>query len=120
MASRPPTAAPAVVAAKDTTDDFAVGGEEGAAGEWKRDKREEKRREARANARRLRFRFFNSTHPSPPPKPSPTAPSVRSSAAAAAAQQQETDPRRLEQRQKQIDFGKNTRGYQRYSAAVPR
>lgn len=35
-------------------------------------------------------------------------------------QQQETDPRRLEQRQKQIDFGKNTRGYQRYAAAVPR
>lgn len=32
----------------------------------------------------------------------------------------ETDPKRLEQRQKQIDFGKNTLGYDAYSQAVPR
>lgn len=49
-------------------------------------------------------------------KKTPAPASVRSNV----AQQQETDPRRLEQRQKQIDFGKNTRGYQRYAAAVPR
>ena len=30
------------------------------------------------------------------------------------------DPRRLEQRRKQIDMGKNTRGYAAYTAAVPR
>eukprot|EP00887_Chlorella_sp_A99_P005719 scaffold1.g5719.t1 len=32
----------------------------------------------------------------------------------------ETDPHRLAQRQKQIDWGKNTLGYQRYRAAVPK
>lgn len=64
------------------------------------------------------FSFFQLPHsPSLFPTEKKTAPaSVRSNA----AQQQETDPRRLEQRQKQIDFGKNTRGYQRYAAAVPR
>ena len=46
----------------------------------------------------------------PPPSAAPAAPSAA----------RETDPRRLEQRQKQIDFGKNTRGYARYVAAVPR
>ena len=45
--------------------------------------------------------------------PSPAAAPAREAA-------RETDPRRLEQRQKQIDFGKNTRGYARYVAAVPR
>ncbi|KAL4421471.1 hypothetical protein ABPG75_010762 [Micractinium tetrahymenae] len=34
--------------------------------------------------------------------------------------QRETDPHRLAQRQKQIDMGKNTLGYQRYRQAVPR
>ena len=46
-------------------------------------------------------------------------PLIPSSAPAPSAAR-ETDPRRLEQRQKQIDFGKNTRGYARYVAAVPR
>ena len=32
----------------------------------------------------------------------------------------EDDAQRLKQRQKQIDFGKNTRGYERYVALVPR
>lgn len=32
----------------------------------------------------------------------------------------ETDPRRLEQRQKQIDYGKNTVGYQAYLTAIPK
>jgi hypothetical protein len=32
----------------------------------------------------------------------------------------ESDPRRLEQRLKQVDFGKNTIGYDNYSEAVPR
>lgn len=33
---------------------------------------------------------------------------------------QERDPRRLEQRRKQVDLGKRTEGYRRYAAAVPR
>ena len=32
----------------------------------------------------------------------------------------ETDAHRLAQRQKQIDFGKNTLGYQRFTEEVPR
>ena len=32
----------------------------------------------------------------------------------------ETDPRRLETRQKQISFGKNTIGYSEYREAVPK
>jgi len=32
----------------------------------------------------------------------------------------EGDPRRLEQRQKQIDYGKNTLGYQEYTTAIPK
>lgn len=35
-------------------------------------------------------------------------------------QARETDPHRIAQRQKQIDLGKNTVGYQRYRAAVPK
>lgn len=34
--------------------------------------------------------------------------------------ERETDPRRLAQRQKQIDLGKNTMGYQNYIAAFPK
>ena len=71
--------------------------------------------------RRLRFQFFfNSAHPFSLPFPITNSSLRPLVCRPAAAQQQETDPRRLEQRQKQIDFGKNTRGYQRYSAAVPR
>lgn len=67
--------------------------------------------------------FFNcSRRPSPTEKKqnSKTAPASVRSNSQQQQKQQETDPRRLEQRQKQIDFGKNTRGYQRYAAAVPR
>eukprot|EP00123_Amoebidium_parasiticum_P006133 comp17173_c0_seq1/m.16035 comp17173_c0_seq1/g.16035 ORF comp17173_c0_seq1/g.16035 comp17173_c0_seq1/m.16035 type:complete len:335 (-) comp17173_c0_seq1:236-1240(-) len=35
-------------------------------------------------------------------------------------QEVETDPRRLEQRQKQIDYGKNTLGYDNYVKAIPK
>ena len=50
--------------------------------------------------------------------------SSRPAAAAAAkggdAPARETDPHRLQQRQKQVDMGKNTLGYQRYLDAVPK
>ena len=90
MASRPP-------AAVDTTADVAVDASSG----------ESARREGRRGP----------AVPSPPRSAPPPPPSAAPAAPSAA---RETDPRRLEQRQKQIDFGKNTRGYARYVAAVPR
>ena len=44
----------------------------------------------------------------------------RSSTGLTPAKAKEDDERRLEQRRKQIMFGKNTVGYQMYCAAVPR
>lgn len=41
-------------------------------------------------------------------------------APAGSSEERESDPHRLAQRQKQIDFGKNTLGYQRYLDEVPR
>lgn len=35
-------------------------------------------------------------------------------------EEEETDPARLLQRQKQVDYGKNTIGYERYVVAVPK
>eukprot|EP00873_Tetraselmis_striata_P033200 jgi/Tetstr1/453464/TSEL_040445.t1 len=40
-------------------------------------------------------------------------------ATAAEGEQKEKDPHRLAQRQKQVDYGKNTRGYMRYRQMVP-
>ena len=37
-----------------------------------------------------------------------------------AALGEETDPHRLRQRQKQVDYGKNTLGYDRYTQMVPK
>ena len=55
-------------------------------------------------------RSRSSLHPPPPAsKPAPAADPADA-----------PDPRRLEQRRKQIDMGKNTRGYAAYTAAVPR
>jgi len=36
------------------------------------------------------------------------------------AAEEETDPHRIAQRQKQIDYGKNTLGYQRYTEEIPK
>jgi histone RNA hairpin-binding protein len=41
-------------------------------------------------------------------------------AAEAKVSEKEEDAHRIQQRQKQIDFGKNTLGYQRYCENVPR
>ena len=42
------------------------------------------------------------------------------SSAGVVVDDRETDPRRLQQREKQISYGKNTIGYDRYTTAVPR
>ncbi len=47
-------------------------------------------------------------------------PGSSSSGTTAAALGEETDPHRLKQRQKQIDYGKNTLGYDRYIQQVPK
>lgn len=55
------------------------------------------------------------------PKPSlSTASASSSSGVKLLSEEKETDPHRLAQRQKQIDYGKNTIGYDRYCAEVPR
>lgn len=114
MASRPP--APKAVP-QDTTDEFAVGGE-GSAGEEKEEERGASRdfdasSSSSPSSISIFFLTFQHTHQNK--TKNSTAPAATTRAVA-----RETDPRRLEQRQKQIDFGKNTRGYQRYAAAVPR
>ncbi|KAG2430110.1 hypothetical protein HXX76_010209 [Chlamydomonas incerta] len=64
------------------------------------------------------------TDPCAPPAAAPadsTAPTSPESASQLTKQQiLDLDPHRLAQRQKQIDFGKNTTGYQRYLQLVPR
>jgi hypothetical protein len=57
---------------------------------------------------------------SPPPPAAASASRQQAAGGAAAPPQRETDAHRLAQRQKQIDLGKNTLGYQRYRQAVPR
>ena len=59
-------------------------------------------------------------HPSPLRHSTATKPGPAPAPAAIEAPEPETDARRLEQRRKQIDMGKNTRGYAAYTAAVPR
>ena len=55
------------------------------------------------------------------PRPAPARPRPPPAAAARdAPAAKETDPHRIAQRQKQIDMGKNTLGYQRYRQQVPR
>ncbi|KAH8053142.1 hypothetical protein JL722_9809 [Aureococcus anophagefferens] len=49
-----------------------------------------------------------------PDKPNPPAPSTL------AANEKETDARRLSQRRKEITYGKNTLGYDRYTRLVPK
>ena len=56
-------------------------------------------------------------------RPGPAGPAGRRQPAPTLARDlgaQERDPRRLEQRRKQVGLGKGTEGYLRYAAAVPR
>ena len=50
----------------------------------------------------------------------PSRPAAAAAAKGGDAPARETDPHRLQQRQKQVDMGKNTLGYQRYLDAVPK
>lgn len=56
------------------------------------------------------------------PAASPSVPDAMPTNGPSPTQQsdRETDMHRLGQRQKQVDFGKNTLGYQRYLEAVPK
>ena len=54
------------------------------------------------------------THTAAKPGPAPAAEAPALDAST------DLDARRIEQRRKQIDMGKNTRGYAAYTAAVPR
>ena len=74
-----------------------------------RNKKRSRSRSRSPNAKRIRRGDAAS-----PDKPNPPAPSTL------AANEKETDARRLSQRRKEITYGKNTLGYDRYTRLVPK
>ncbi|KAG1710321.1 hypothetical protein DVH05_017325 [Phytophthora capsici] len=69
----------------------------------------------RTNHKRMRHEERRGTDSNSKPNDNSKVPTVKT-----LANEKETDPHRLAQRQKQIDYGKNTIGYDRYCAKVPR